>query len=51
MIPKVAPSVLSADFGELNKEIQLINKSSAYSIHVDVMDGVFVPIFHLGNQL
>ena len=48
MIPKVAPSVLSADFGNLKKEIQLINKSSAYSLHVDVMDGVFVPNISFG---
>ena len=51
MIPKVAPSVLSADFGNLNKEIQLINKSSAYSLHVDVMTEYLFPIFHLGYQL
>ena len=51
MIPKVAPSVLSADFGNLNKEIQLINKSSAYSIHVDVMDGVFVPNVSFGQPI
>ena len=51
MVPKVAPSVLSADFGELNKEIQLINKSSAYSIHVDVMDGVFVPNISFGQPI
>ena len=51
MIPKVAPSVLSADFGELNKEIHLINKSSAYSIHVDVMDGVFVPNISFGQPI
>ncbi len=51
MIPKVAPSILSADFGNLNKEIQLINKSSAYSIHVDVMDGVFVPNISFGQPI
>jgi len=51
MIPKVSPSVLSADFGNLNKEIQLINKSSAYSIHVDVMDGVFVPNISFGQPI
>ena len=51
MIPKVAPSVLSADFGNLNNEIQLINKSSAYSIHVDVMDGVFVPNISFGQPI
>ena len=51
MIPKVAPSVLSADFGNLNKEIQLINKSNAYSIHLDVMDGVFVPNISFGQPI
>ena len=51
MIPKVAPSVLSADFGNLNNEIQLINKSSAYSIHVDVKDGVFVPNISFGQPI
>ena len=51
MTPKVAPSILSADFGNLNKEIQLINKSSAYSIHVDVMDGVFVPNISFGQPI
>ena len=35
----------------LNKEIQLINKSSAYSIHVDVMDGVFVPNISFGQPI
>ena len=51
MIPKIAPSVLSADFGNLRKEIQSINKSSAYSIHVDVMDGVFVPNISFGQPI
>tara|TARA_Y100001935_G_scaffold245815_1_gene239820 strand:+ start:148 stop:807 length:660 start_codon:yes stop_codon:yes gene_type:complete len=51
MIPKVAPSVLSADFSNLNKEIQLINKSNAYSIHLDVMDGVFVPNISFGQPI
>ena len=51
MIPKVAPSILSADFGNLKKEIQLINNSSAYSIHVDIMDGVFVPNISFGQPI
>jgi len=51
MIPKVAPSVLSSNFGNLNKEIQLINQSSAYSIHIDVMDGVFVPNISFGQPI
>ena len=39
----IAPSILSADFGELFDEIEMINQSEADWFHVDVMDGVFVP--------
>ncbi len=38
-----SPSLLSADFGNLQAEIQMLNDSAADWIHVDVMDGVFVP--------
>ncbi len=44
----VSPSILSADFGHLNKEIDMINDSRASMIHIDVMDGVFVPNISVG---
>ena len=39
---KVSPSLLSADFGNLARDIDMINRSSADLLHLDVMDGVFV---------
>ena len=45
---KVAPSVLSADFGKLNEDIEMLNNSEADYIHIDVMDGVFVPNISFG---
>ncbi len=44
----LAPSILSADFGNLKDAIQLVNRSEAEWIHVDVMDGVFVPNISFG---
>lgn len=44
----VSPSVLSADFGNLDRDIDMINRSSADMIHLDVMDGVFVPNISFG---
>ena len=44
----IAPSVLSADFGNLQRDIEMINHSDADWFHVDVMDGVFVPNISFG---
>jgi len=44
----VAPSILSADFSNLKKDIEMINGSPADWIHVDIMDGVFVPNISFG---
>ncbi len=44
----IAPSVLSANFGNLDKDIELINRSDADWFHLDVMDGVFVPNISFG---
>ena len=46
--PWVAPSFLSADFGNLQKATEMINHSRADWIHLDVMDGVFVPNISFG---
>ena len=44
----IAPSVLSADFGNLQRDIEMINNSEADWFHVDVMDGRFVPNISFG---
>lgn len=44
----VSPSLLSADFGNLARDIEMINKSKAQMLHLDVMDGVFVPNISFG---
>lgn len=46
--PIIAPSVLAADFANLGSEIKMINESEADWIHVDIMDGVFVPNISMG---
>ncbi len=48
MNPIIAPSILSADFSNLAKDIEMINNSEADWFHVDVMDGVFVPNISFG---
>lgn len=48
MKPIVAPSILAADFGNLEREVTMINESQADWIHVDIMDGVFVPNLSMG---
>lgn len=47
-LPIVAPSILASDFANLQKEITMINESTADWIHVDIMDGVFVPNISMG---
>jgi ribulose-phosphate 3-epimerase len=44
----VAPSILAADFANLQRDIELINNSEADWIHVDIMDGMFVPNISFG---
>lgn len=44
----IAPSVLAADFANLQRDVQMLNESTADWIHVDIMDGVFVPNISFG---
>lgn len=44
----IAPSVLSADFGNLQRDSEMLNRSEADWFHVDIMDGVFVPNISFG---
>ncbi|XOV95058.1 MAG: ribulose-phosphate 3-epimerase [Bacteroidota bacterium] len=44
----IAPSVLAADFGRIKEEVEMLNKSQADYIHIDIMDGVFVPNISFG---
>lgn len=44
----IAPSVLAADFANLQRDVEMINQSEADWIHVDIMDGIFVPNISFG---
>jgi ribulose-phosphate 3-epimerase len=45
---QVSPSLLSADFGHLAQDVEMLNRSCASMMHIDVMDGVFVPNISFG---
>ena len=47
----IAPSILAADFGNLQRDIEMINQSDAHWFHLDVMDGVFVPNISFGMPI
>ena len=48
MNPLISPSLLSADFANLARDIDMINRSEADWLHLDIMDGVFVPNISFG---
>lgn len=48
MKPLISPSLLSADFAHLGRDLEMLNASASDLMHIDVMDGVFVPNISLG---
>ena len=48
MIKLIAPSILAADFGNLQRDVEMVNQSESDWFHIDIMDGVFVPNISFG---
>ena len=46
--PIISPSILAADFANLQREVEMLNRSEADYIHIDIMDGIFVPNISFG---
>ena len=50
MKPMISPSILSADFAYLAKDVEMLNRSEADWVHIDIMDGKFVPNIGIGSD-
>lgn len=48
---RIAPSILAADFGNLQRDVEMVNQSEADWFHLDIMDGVFVPNISYGMPI
>ena len=47
-MPIIAPSILAADFANLQRDVEMLNESKADWVHIDIMDGIFVPNISFG---